>query len=252
MILTAVIVIAALAADLHLRLHSHPARIRARRGLHARPLHRDQGSRAVSAGAVRAADGARRSARRGRRSSAAGRDFARQRLGQGQRRHLFPRRRSRARHHPGQQLPDGDEPARPDHAALGAWASTTSTRCWPSATSSTPTSRTCSTSRPKAGASRSPMSRSSASISTRAWSAPSRARPRPSATRRAKIINAEGEQQAAQKLVEAARILAPVPQAMQLRYLGTLFDIAGERSSTIVFPFPIELTQAFAAMAQRT
>jgi regulator of protease activity HflC (stomatin/prohibitin superfamily) len=69
--------------------------------------------------------------------------------------------------------------------------------------------------------------------------------------RRAKIINAEGEQQAAQKLVDAARILADVPQAMQLRYLGTLFDIAGERSSLIVFPFPIELTQAFAAMAQR-
>ncbi|HVI87286.1 MAG TPA: slipin family protein [Dongiaceae bacterium] len=60
-------------------------------------------------------------------------------------------------------------------------------------------------------------------------------------TRRAKIINAEGEQQAAQKLLEAARILAPVPQAMQLRYLATLFDIAGERSSTIVFPFPIDL-----------
>ena len=70
-------------------------------------------------------------------------------------------------------------------------------------------------------------------------------------TRRAKIINAEGEQQAAQKLVDAARILADVPQAMKLRYLGTLFDIAGERSSLIVFPFPIELTQAFAAMAQR-
>src|ERR1700739_2782421 len=58
-------------------------------------------------------------------------------------------------------------------------------------------------------------------------------------TRRAKVINAEGEQQAAQKLLEAARVLEPVPQAMQLRYLATLFDIAGERSSTIVFPFPI-------------
>src|SRR5690242_7206947 len=67
--------------------------------------------------------------------------------------------------------------------------------------------------------------------------------------RRAKIINAEGEQQAAQKLVEAARILAAVPQAMQLRYLGTLFDIASQRGSTIVFPFPIELVQAFAAAA---
>jgi membrane-bound serine protease (ClpP class) len=63
-------------------------------------------------------------------------------------------------------------------------------------------------------------------------------------TRRAKIINAEGEQQAAQKLLDAAKILAPVPQAMQLRYLATLFDIASERSSTIVFPFPIDLTGA--------
>jgi regulator of protease activity HflC (stomatin/prohibitin superfamily) len=65
-------------------------------------------------------------------------------------------------------------------------------------------------------------------------------------SRRAKIINAEGEQQAAQKMVEAAQILAPVPQAMQLRYLATLFEIAGERSSTIVFPFPINLMQGWA------
>ena len=68
-------------------------------------------------------------------------------------------------------------------------------------------------------------------------------------TRRAKIINAEGEQQAAQKLVDAARILAPVPQAMQLRYLATLFDIAGERSSTIVFPMPIDLMKMWAGQA---
>jgi regulator of protease activity HflC (stomatin/prohibitin superfamily) len=62
--------------------------------------------------------------------------------------------------------------------------------------------------------------------------------------RRAKVINAEGEQQAAQKLVEAAQLLAPVPGAMQLRYLGTLSEIASERSSTIVFPFPIDLVKA--------
>jgi regulator of protease activity HflC (stomatin/prohibitin superfamily) len=59
--------------------------------------------------------------------------------------------------------------------------------------------------------------------------------------RRAKIINAEGEQQAAQKLVEAAEVLAANPGAMQLRYLAALSEIAGERSSTIVFPFPIDL-----------
>src|ERR1700758_4361722 len=69
-------------------------------------------------------------------------------------------------------------------------------------------------------------------------------------SRRAKIINAQGEQQAAQKLVEAAQILAPVPQAMQLRYLATLFDIASERSSTIVFPFPLDLIQTWAAQTR--
>lgn len=69
--------------------------------------------------------------------------------------------------------------------------------------------------------------------------------------RRAKIINAEGEQQAAQKLTEAARVLGTVPQAMQLRYLGTLFDISNERGSTIVFPFPLELLEAFKGLSQR-
>ena len=68
-------------------------------------------------------------------------------------------------------------------------------------------------------------------------------------TRRAKIINAEGEQQAAQKLLDAAQILAPVPQAMQLRYLATLYDIANERSSTVVFPFPMDLAQALGRAA---
>ncbi|HSR70768.1 MAG TPA: SPFH domain-containing protein [Kiloniellales bacterium] len=65
--------------------------------------------------------------------------------------------------------------------------------------------------------------------------------------RRAKIINAEGEQQAAQKLVEAAAALGKEPQALPLRYLGTLQDIASDRSSTIVFPFPIDMARAFLA-----
>src|SRR5437588_135322 len=59
--------------------------------------------------------------------------------------------------------------------------------------------------------------------------------------RRAKVINAMGEQQAAEKLVEAGRILAHEPQAMQLRYFAALHDIAGERSSTVVFPLPMNL-----------
>ena len=66
--------------------------------------------------------------------------------------------------------------------------------------------------------------------------------------RRAKIINAEGEYQAAQKLLDAAEILAKCPEAMQLRYLGTLGVIAGERNSTIVFPFPVEAGKFLAGL----
>jgi regulator of protease activity HflC (stomatin/prohibitin superfamily) len=62
--------------------------------------------------------------------------------------------------------------------------------------------------------------------------------------RRAKVIHAEGEQQAAEKLLEAAQMLARQPQAMQLRYLQTLGNIAGDKSSTIVFPVPIDILQA--------
>jgi regulator of protease activity HflC (stomatin/prohibitin superfamily) len=62
--------------------------------------------------------------------------------------------------------------------------------------------------------------------------------------RRAKVIHAQGELQAAEKLVEAARILAQAPQAIQLRYLQTLTEIAGEQSSTIVFPLPMAVGEA--------
>lgn len=60
-------------------------------------------------------------------------------------------------------------------------------------------------------------------------------------TRRAKVIHAEGEKQAATMLVEAAQALAADPRAMQLRYLQTLSDISSEKSSTIVFPLPLDL-----------
>ena len=61
--------------------------------------------------------------------------------------------------------------------------------------------------------------------------------------RRAKVINAEGEEQAAQKLLEAARVLGQAPEAMQLRYLSTLATIGTQNSSTIVFPFPTDFAQ---------
>jgi regulator of protease activity HflC (stomatin/prohibitin superfamily) len=71
--------------------------------------------------------------------------------------------------------------------------------------------------------------------------------------RRARVINAEGEQQAAQKLLEAAEILSMRPEAMQLRYLGTLgTNIASDKSSTIVFPFPVEFGRFYDVFARRS
>lgn len=63
-------------------------------------------------------------------------------------------------------------------------------------------------------------------------------------TRRAKVIHAEGEMQAAEKLLQAAQTLSKQSQALQLRYLQTLTDIAGERTNTIVFPLPMDLIDA--------
>ena len=63
--------------------------------------------------------------------------------------------------------------------------------------------------------------------------------------RRAKVINAEGEFQAAAKLVEAAQLISQSPQALQLRYMQTLVSIAGEKSNTIVFPLPMDLITPF-------
>jgi len=62
--------------------------------------------------------------------------------------------------------------------------------------------------------------------------------------RRAKVINAEGELQASAKLTEAAGVLATQPQAIQLRYLQTMLDVAGDKTNTIIFPLPIDLFSA--------
>jgi len=64
-------------------------------------------------------------------------------------------------------------------------------------------------------------------------------------TRRAKVIHAEGEKQAAETLAEAAALLAREPGAIQLRYLQTLADITTDKSSTIVFPLPVDLIRPF-------
>jgi regulator of protease activity HflC (stomatin/prohibitin superfamily) len=64
--------------------------------------------------------------------------------------------------------------------------------------------------------------------------------------RRAKVIHADGEFQAADKLTQAADIISKNPQALQLRFLSTLTEIATEKNSTIVFPLPMEFLRAFA------
>jgi regulator of protease activity HflC (stomatin/prohibitin superfamily) len=69
--------------------------------------------------------------------------------------------------------------------------------------------------------------------------------------RRAKIIHAEGEFQAAQKLTEAANIIATAPSALQLRFLQTLTEIATEKNSTIIFPVPIDLIKPFMEMGKK-
>ena len=69
--------------------------------------------------------------------------------------------------------------------------------------------------------------------------------------RRAKVIHAEGEQQAAEKLLQAAAILSQRPEAMQLRYLQTLTQIAGDKNSTIVFPVPMDILGPLIEAAKR-
>jgi regulator of protease activity HflC (stomatin/prohibitin superfamily) len=69
--------------------------------------------------------------------------------------------------------------------------------------------------------------------------------------RRAKVIHAEGELQAAEKLLQAAQMLSQRPEAMQLRYLQTLTAVAGDKSSTIVFPVPMDVLGPLVGSARR-
>jgi regulator of protease activity HflC (stomatin/prohibitin superfamily) len=69
--------------------------------------------------------------------------------------------------------------------------------------------------------------------------------------RRAKVIAAEGEFQAADKLSQAAAVISRHPEALQLRYLQTLVEVASENNSTTIFPVPIDLLTPFMDMAKR-
>jgi regulator of protease activity HflC (stomatin/prohibitin superfamily) len=69
--------------------------------------------------------------------------------------------------------------------------------------------------------------------------------------RRAKVIHAEGELQASEKLLQAAQMLSKQPEAMQLRYLQTLTNIAGDKASTIVFPVPMDILSPLLEAARK-
>ena len=69
--------------------------------------------------------------------------------------------------------------------------------------------------------------------------------------RRSKVIRAEGEFQAAEKMKEAGAIIAQYPEALQLRYLQTLAEVAGDKNSTTIFPVPIDLLKPFMKMAEK-
>ena len=69
--------------------------------------------------------------------------------------------------------------------------------------------------------------------------------------KRSKVIHAEGEFQAAQRLAEAAKVLATQESALQLRYLQTLAEIATEHNSTIIFPVPIDILRPFYDAAKK-
>ena len=74
---------------------------------------------------------------------------------------------------------------------------------------------------------------------------------RAEAERGAKVINAEGEYQAAEKLAQAARVLASTPIAVQLRFLQTMREVASERNTTTFFPVPIDLVEPFLTARQK-
>jgi regulator of protease activity HflC (stomatin/prohibitin superfamily) len=69
--------------------------------------------------------------------------------------------------------------------------------------------------------------------------------------RRAKIVHADGEFQASQKLADAAKVIGSESATLQLRYLQTLTEIAADKNSTIIFPFPMEMLRAFEAMGSK-
>ena len=225
-----------------------PARVRARRRLPARPADRAEGPGPALPDPDRRPDGPRRPADGDAERAAAGGHHQGQRHRPGQRRRLLPRPRSRPGDHRGRELPRRHLADRADDAALGPRQGRARLAARPSASGSTQELQTIIDEQTE------PWGIKVSTVEVKDVELPQdmqRAialQAQAERERRAKIIGSEGEYQAAQKLADAADIISQNPATLQLRYLQTLLQI-GVNNTTIVFPLPIDLMDAFKRIA---
>ena len=179
------------------------------------------------------------------RRAAAGRHHPRQRLGEGQRGGLLPRRRPGEGGGRGRELPLRHQPARADHAALGARPGRARRAALRARQAQRPAPGDHRPRTPIPGASRCRRSRSSTSICRRRCSARWRARPRRSARSGPRSSTPRASSRPRSSWPRRPRSSPTNPVTLQLRYLQTLTEIAAEHNSTIVFPLPIEMLRAF-------
>jgi regulator of protease activity HflC (stomatin/prohibitin superfamily) len=194
------------------------------------------------------ADGARRPAHLRARHALAGSDHPRQRVGQGQRRAVLSRGGLGACHHQRGELHGRHGPAGADHAALGARPHELDELLAEREKLNADIQEILDKQTDQWGIKVSNVEIKHVDIDESMIRAIAK-QAEAERERRAKIIHAEGEEQAAAKLVEAAQRLSQQSEAIQLRYLQTLTQIAGDKSSTIVFPLPMNVLGAFQTAA---
>ena len=174
-------------------------------------------------------------------------DHEGQRPRAGERGRLLPDRRAEQRDRPGRELHGRDVADRADDAALRARPARPRRAPLRARQDQRDPAGASSTRRRRPGASRSPSSRSRTSRSPPSMQRAMARQAEAERERRAKVISAEGEFQASERLKDAAAIMAQEPITVQLRYLQTLLEIGAANNSTIVFPIPIDLLTALSS-----
>ena len=174
----------------------------------------------------------------------AGGDHARQRAGPRGRRLLLPRGRPRRGDHRDRSLRAGHVPDRPDHAALGARRADLDQLLAERDRLNEDLQKIIDEQTEPWGIKVSTVEIKDVEIPEAMQRAMAR-QAEAERERRAKVINAEGEFQAAEKLAAAAEIIGREPSALQLRYLQTLLEVGADQNSTIVFPLPLDLLKPF-------